>query len=51
MVLTSASNLHDSKETFKAEVEVLRSEWLESEVVIEGEYVSVATMEEWGFSE
>ena len=34
-----------------SEVEVMRSEMLESEVIIEGEYVSTATMQEWGFSE
>ena len=36
---------------FVSEVEVLRSEMLESEVVIEGEYASTETMRSWGFSE
>ena len=39
------------KDTFISEVEFMRSEMLESEVVIEGEYASVQTMREWGFSE
>ena len=37
--------------TFIAEVEVIRSEMLEHEVTVEGEFASEALMYEWGFSE
>ena len=40
-----------AKETFLTEVEVLREELMESEVVIEGEFASEAQLMEWGFSE
>ena len=40
-----------SQATFISEVEAIRSEMLESEVVVEGEFASFATMVEWGFSE
>ena len=36
---------------FISEVELIREEMLENEVVIEGEFATVATMETWGFSE
>ncbi|CAL1164117.1 unnamed protein product [Cladocopium goreaui] len=39
------------KETFIAEVEVLREEMRETEVVVEGEFATEAQMAEWGFSE
>ena len=39
------------KATFISEVEVIRAEMLENEVVIEGEYASSETMRSWGFSE
>ena len=44
-------SLQPAKATFISEVEVIRSEMLESEVVVEGEYASVETMRSWGFSE
>ncbi|CAE7439817.1 unnamed protein product [Symbiodinium sp. CCMP2592] len=37
--------------TFVSEVEVIRAEMLENEVIIEGEYASSETMRSWGFSE
>ncbi len=40
-----------AKETFICEVEVLKSEMTACEVVVEGEFASEATMEEWGWSE
>ena len=39
------------KATFISEVEVIRAEMLEEEVVIEGEYASSDTMRSWGFTE
>ena len=33
------------------EVEVMKSEMTESQVTVEGEFVSQATMESWGWSE
>ena len=39
------------KATFISEVEVIRAEMLEKEVVIEGEYASSETMRSWGFTE
>ncbi|CAE7894099.1 unnamed protein product, partial [Symbiodinium necroappetens] len=37
--------------TFISEVDVMRQQMIESEVVIEGEFASVETMQEWGFTE
>ena len=37
--------------TFMSEVEVMRAELIENEVVVEGEYASVEAMQEWGFTE
>ncbi|CAK9080269.1 Uncharacterized protein SCF082_LOCUS38276 [Durusdinium trenchii] len=38
-------------DTFVEEVEIMRAEMKETELVIEGEFVTVQTMEEWGWSE
>ena len=40
-----------AKETFICEVEVMKSEMMECELNIEGEFVSQDTMESWGWSE
>lgn len=40
-----------AQETFICEVEVLKSEMTSCELVVEGEFASVLTMEEWGWSE
>ena len=40
-----------AEETFVCEVEILKSEMTECEVVVEGQFVSEAAMEEWGWSE
>lgn len=40
-----------AQETFINEVEIIRSELESAELVIEGQFVSVATMEEWGRTE
>ena len=47
----SNTYLLPTKETFICEVEVMKSELTESEVTVEGEFVSQSTMEEWGWSE
>lgn len=40
-----------AQETFMCEVEVIKAEMTSCELVVEGQFVSQATMEEWGFSE
>ena len=40
-----------AEETFISEVEILREEMRETEVVVEGQFASEADMVEWGFSE
>lgn len=42
---------HSTKETFIAEVEIIKSEMESSEVNVEGQYMSQAKMEEEGYSE
>ena len=39
------------KETFVTEVEVLREEMRETELIVEGQFATEADMVEWGFSE
>ena len=44
--------IHLSQATFITEVEILKQELMESEVVVEGEYVSrKVLLEEWGWSQ
>lgn len=40
-----------AQETFICEVEIIKSEMTQCELTVEGEFVSQATMEAWGWSE
>lgn len=49
--LRPCSACYWSKETFICEVEVLRQELKECELLVEGQFASESQMEEWGYTQ